>query len=67
MADRRYSVEVRFNSRLKGSGQSHRCEVDADDPFEALEKASAEAVRLPDHGQSIYLVGCTIDEVKNHG
>lgn len=56
-----WDVEVRFNGRTTGHGQSHRERVRADCAEQAIE-----VVRLPvmEHGGSICIVGVTADEVK---
>jgi hypothetical protein len=62
-----YEVTVRFNSRLKGAGQSHTTRLDAANIQAAIDAAMSEAVRIPEHGQSIYVVGATVDEVVEVG
>lgn len=59
-----FDVELRFNSRLGGAAQKWAGRVKADCVEEAIDQAVTVVVRLPDHGQSIFVTGFTADEVK---
>ncbi len=60
----RWNVSVRFNSRLKGANHGRTSVIQHEDPFKALEQSIAAIVRMPEHGQSIYITGFTVEEVK---
>lgn len=59
-----YAYEIRFNGRKTGSGQVHSDMVEAETPIAALEHGIAAAVRLPEHGESIYVTGFTVNEAE---
>jgi hypothetical protein len=60
MTMNRWNVELRFNSRLQGYGQVWTGEVEAGGIEEAVTAATSAAVRLPEHGQSIYVTGAVV-------
>lgn len=57
-----YRIQLRFNSRLKGAGQKLNGLVEAGSVQEAIDFMTAQAVRLPEHGQSIFVTGATVDQ-----
>ena len=61
--ERTWQVKIGFNSRLLGSRQSLICTVDAFGPEEAITKGIGQAVRLPQHGQSIVVTSVSASEV----
>jgi hypothetical protein len=60
----KWDVTLRFNGRTSGPGQRWRGQVEADCVQEAIDQASGQAIRDPKHGQSIGIVGATIDECR---
>lgn len=56
-----WEVEVRFNGRTTGAGQSHRERVRADCVEEAYDRVSLPVMA---HGGSVCVTGVTIDEVR---
>ncbi len=60
----RYHVTIRFNGRLSGANQELSMEIEAINVQEAITTATIEALRDPKHGQSIYVKGATVNEVK---
>lgn len=59
-----YTVQLRFNSRGCGGNQIHLANVEAASVQDAIDKATSEALRKPEHGQAIYVHGATVDEMR---
>lgn len=59
-----YTVQLRFNSRLSGTGQIWNGEIDAGSVVHAIDLVSAKVVRDPNHGHAIFVTGATVEQTR---
>jgi len=59
-------IVLKFNSRAAGGGQVLRRRFDRDDAvslYVLIDEVVTEATRMPEHGQSIYVTGFSVETV----